>query len=320
MSTKRRGGEVAERFDAVLMIAFGGPTKPEEIRPFLANVLQGVPVPPGRLEEVAHHYEEVGGRSPINELTFRQAKALAELLDREGPRLPVYVGMRYWHPLASEAVEQMMRDGVRRAVGLIMAAHDSGAASWGKYVNAVTNALEAAGPVAPRVEYAPACSNHPDFIAATAEQIRLELEEIPSERRDGTPLVFTAHSIPSSMAAVSPYVQQLQDSCRLVAKALGHARWSLAYQSRSGDPRQPWLEPDVSDVLRELSAKGCRSVVLAPIGFVCDHVEVLFDLDLEARALADSLGIELRRASTVNDHPLYIRALADMVRQRVLQG
>jgi len=310
---------VAQSFDAVLMIAFGGPTKPEEIRPFLANVLRGVPVPPGRLEEVAHHYEEVGGRSPINELTFRQAKALAELLDQEGPRLPVYVGMRYWHPLVSEAVERMMRDGVRRAVGLIMAAHDSGAASWGKYVNAVTKALEAAGPVAPRVEYAPACSNHPDFIAAVAEQVRLQLEEIPSERRDGTHLVFTAHSIPSSMAAVSPYVQQLQDSCRLVAKALGHARWSLAYQSRSGDPRQPWLEPDVSDVLRELSAEGCRSVVLAPIGFVCDHVEVLFDLDLEARALAASLGIELRRASTVNDHPLYIRALADMVRQRVLQ-
>jgi len=311
---------MTEPFDAVLMIAFGGPTKPEEIRPFLANVLRGVPVPPGRLEEVAHHYEEVGGRSPINELTFRQAKALEALLDRDGPRLPVYVGMRYWHPLASEAVEQMMRDGVRRAVGLIMAAHDSGAASWGKYVNAVTKALEAAGPVAPRVEYAPACSNHPDFIAAVAEQVRPQLEEIPSERRDGTHLVFTAHSIPSSMAAVSPYVQQLQDSCRLVAKALGHARWSLAYQSRSGDPRQPWLEPDVSDVLRELSAEGCRSVVLAPIGFVCDHVEVLFDLDLEAKALADSLGIELRRASTVNDHPLYIRALADMVRQHVLQG
>jgi ferrochelatase len=311
---------VAQPFDGVLMIAFGGPTKPEEIRPFLANVLRGVPVPPGRLEEVAHHYEEVGGRSPINELTFRQAKALAELLDQEGPRLPVYVGMRYWHPLVSEAVEQMMRDGVRRVVGLIMAAHDSGAASWGKYVNAVTKALEAAGPVAPRVEYAPACYIHPDFIAATAEQVRQRLEEIPSERRDGTRLVFTAHSIPTSMAAVSPYVQQLQESCRLVAKVLGRARWSLAYQSRSGDPRQPWLEPDVSDVLRELSAEGCRSVVLAPIGFVCDHVEVLFDLDLEAKALADSLGIELRRASTVNDHPLYIRALADMVRQRVLQG
>jgi len=320
MSTKPQGSEVAEPFDAVLMIAFGGPTKPEEIRPFLANVLRGVPVPPGRLEEVARHYEEVGGKSPINELTFRQAKALAELLDREGPKLPVYVGMRYWHPLASEAVEQMMRDGVRHAVGLVMAAHDSGAASWGKYVDAVTKALEAAGPGAPRVEYAPACPDHPDFVAAVAAQVRLQLEEIPSERRDGTRVVFTAHSIPTAIAAETPYIQQVQESCRLVAKASGQPRWSLAYQSRSGDPRRPWLEPDVSDVLRELSAEGCRSVVVAPIGFVCDHVEVLFDLDLEARAVADSLGIELRRASTVNDHPLYIRALADLVRQRVLQG
>lgn len=320
MSTKRRAGEVAQPFDAVLMIAFGGPTKPEEIRPFLANVLRGVPVPPGRLEEVAHHYEEVGGRSPINELTFRQAEALEALLDRDGPRLPVYVGMRYWHPLASEAVERMRRDGVRRAVGLIMAAHDSGAASWTKYVKAVTDALEAAGPGAPRVEYAPACYNHPDFIAAMADRIRLQLSAIPSGRRDDTPLVFTAHSIPSSLAATSPYVQQLEESCRLVAEVLGHPRWSLAYQSRSGDPRQPWLEPDVIDLLRGLSAEGCRSVVLAPIGFVCDHVEVLFDLDLEAKAVAEGLGIELRRTSTVNDHPLYIRALADLVRRRVLQG
>ncbi len=311
---------MAEPFDSVLMIAFGGPTKPEEIRPFLANVLRGVPVPPGRIEEVAHHYEALGGRSPINELTFRQAKELADLLDREGPKLPVYVGMRYWHPLAGETVGQMMRDGVRRAVGLIMAAHDSGAASWGKYVKAVADALETAGREAPRVEYAQPCYNHPDFIGAVADRIRLRLQEIPLERRRSTPLVFTAHSIPSSMAAASPYVQQLQESCRLVAEALGHPRWSLAYQSRSGDPRQPWLEPDVSSVLGELSAEGCRAVVLAPIGFVCDHVEVLFDLDVEAKAEADRLGIELRRASTVNDHPLYMRALADLVRQRVRLG
>ena len=311
---------MAEPFDAVLMVAFGGPTKPEEIRPFLANVLRGVPVPPGRLEEVAHHYEALGGKSPITELTFRQAERLAELLDREGPRLPVYVGMRYWHPLVGEAVEKMMQDGMRRAVGVIMAAHDSGAASWGKYIKAVTDALLAAGPEAPEVEYIQPCHDHPDFIAAMAEQIRPCLDEIPPERRRSTPLLFTAHSIPTSMATASPYVQQLQESCRLVAEALGHPRWALAYQSRSGDPLTPWLEPDVSAVLRELSAERCPSVVLAPIGFVCDHVEVLFDLDVEAKTEADRLGLELRRASTVNDHPLYIRALADLVRQRVLQG
>ena len=307
-------------FDAVLMIAFGGPTKPEEIRPFLSNVLRGVPVPPGRLEEVARHYEQLGGRSPITDLTFQQAKSLAALLERQGLKLPVYVGMRYWHPMTSETVERMVRDHVNRAVGLIMAAHDSGAASWEKSVGAVTDALSVAGPRAPHVDFAQPCYNHPDFIAAVAEQIRLQLQEIPPALRCNTPLLFTAHSIPSSMAASSPYVQQLHESCRLVAEALGHPDWSLAYQSRSGDPRQPWLTPDVSDVLRTLKAEGRRSVVLAPIGFVCDHVEVLFDLDVEAKAEADALGLELKRANAVNDHPLYIRALADLVRQRVNQG
>ncbi|MCI0409695.1 MAG: ferrochelatase [Acidobacteria bacterium] len=311
---------MAEPFDAVLMVAFGGPTKPEEIRPFLANVLRGVPVPPGRLEEVAHHYEVIGGKSPINDLTFRQAKSLARLLDLEGPRLPVYVGMRHWHPLASEAVTQMMQNGARRAVGLVMAAHDSGPASWGKYVKAVSDALESAGPGAPRVEYVPACYNHPDFIGAMAEQVGLQLDAIPPERRGDTALIFTAHSIPTKMAEAAPYVQQLLESCQLVAKGLGHTGWSLAYQSRSGDPRERWLEPDVSDVLHKLSSEGCRSVVLAPIGFVCDHAEVLFDLDVEVKAEAGSLGIELRRASTVNDHPLFIRALADLVRELVQRG
>lgn len=302
------------------MVAFGGPTKPEEIRPFLANVLRGIPVPPGRLEEVAHHYEKLGGRSPINELTFRQAGSLAALLLRDGPRLPVYVGMRYWPPLVSETVEQMVRDGIRRAVGLVMAAHDSGAASWGKSVRAVTNALETAGPGAPQVDFVQPCYNHPDFIAAAADQVRRELHAIPADRRLSTPLIFTAHSIPSRLAASSPYVQQLHESCRLVAAALDHPHWRLAYQSRSGDPKEPWLEPDIRELLRKLTGEGCRSVVVCPIGFVCDHVEVLYDLDVEAKAEADALQVELRRARTVNDHPLYIRALADLVRQRVQQG
>ncbi|WP_337288476.1 ferrochelatase [Candidatus Methylomirabilis sp.] len=306
-------------FDAVLMIAFGGPTQPEEIRPFLSNVLRGVPVPPGRLEEVARHYEQLGGRSPITELTFRQAKSLAALLEKEGPGLPVYVGMRYWHPMIGETVERMVRDKVNRAVGLIMAAHDSGTASWGKSVRAVTDALSAAGPMAPQVDFAQPCYNHPDFIAAVAEQVRLQLQAIPPALRCNASLLFTAHSIPISVAALSSYVQQLEESCRLVAAAVGYPDWLLAYQSRSGDPRQPWLTPDVRDVLRQLKAEGRRSVVLVPIGFVCDHVEVLFDLDVEAKAEADALGLDLKRASTVNDHPLYIRALADLVRQRVNQ-
>ncbi len=191
-------------FDAVLMVAFGGPTQPEEIRPFLANVLQGVPVPPERLEEAARHYETLGGRSPITELTFRQAKSLAALLEREGPALPVYVGMRYWHPFVAEAVAQMVRDGVRRAVGLIMAAHDSGAASWDKAVAAVSNALAVFGPEAPHADFAEPCYDHPDFIAAMAERVHAQLQAIPHAHRHRTPLIFTAHSIPAAIAASIP--------------------------------------------------------------------------------------------------------------------
>ncbi|CBE70107.1 MAG: ferrochelatase [Candidatus Methylomirabilis oxygeniifera] len=320
MSTKRQQGDVVPPCDAVLMIAFGGPTKSEEIRPFLANVLQGVPVRPERLEEAARHYEALGGRSPITELTFGQAKSLAALLEREGSRLPVYVGMRYWHPFVTETVEQMVRDGRRRAVALIMAAHDSGAAGWNRSVAAVTTALDIAGPSAPKVDFAQPCYDHPDFITAMAERVYTQLQAIPHTHRHGTPLVFTAHSIPASIAASSPYVQQLETSCRLVAEVLGHPCWFLAYQSRSGDPREPWLEPDVANVLRTLHTEGHRSVVVAPIGFVCDHVEVRYDLDVEAKALADTLGIDFKRAGTVNDHPLYIRTLADLVRRRMAQG
>ncbi|VUZ85733.1 ferrochelatase [Candidatus Methylomirabilis lanthanidiphila] len=302
------------------MVAFGGPAKSEEIRPFLANVLHGVPIPPERLEEVARHYEALGGRSPITELTFQQAKSLAVLLEREGPALPVYVGMRYWHPFVAEVVAQMGRDGVRRAVGLIMAPHDSGAASWGKSVAAVTTALGIAGPEALHVDFAQPCYDHPDFIAAMAERVHAQLQAIPHAHRHGTPLIFTAHSIPTAIAASSPYVQQLEASCRLVAETLGHPGWSLAYQSRSGNPREAWLEPDIRDVLRTLHAQEHRLVVVAPIGFVCDNVEIRYDLGVEAKALADTLGIEFRQAGTVNDHPLYIRALADLVRRRAAQG
>jgi ferrochelatase len=302
------------------MVAFGGPTQPEEIRPFLANVLQGVPVPPERVEAAARHYDALGGRSPITELTSQQAKSLATLLECEGPKLPVYIGMKYWHPFVAETVEQMARDGIRRAVGLIMAAHDSGAASWDKSVMAVTTALATVSPATLHVDFAQPCYDHPDFIAAMAERVHVQLQAIPHAHRHGTPLIFTAHSIPASIAASSPYVQQLETSCRLVAEALGHPGWSLAYQSRSGNPREAWLEPDIRDVLRALDAEGHRSVVVAPIGFVCDNVEVRYDLDVEAKALANTLGIEFRRAGTVNDHPLYIRALADLVRQRVNQG
>lgn len=302
-------------FDSVLLIAFGGPTAPDEIRPFLENVTRGRRIPPERLEAVAHHYELIGGRSPLNEITLRQASALQESLREGGTPLPVYVGMRNWTPYLYETLERMKADGRRRAVGVILSAQQN-EAGWDRYVANVAEARErVAG--APVVDIAGEWHAHPQFIEAMADTVATALSGIPTARRNEVPLVFTAHSVPTAMAASSPYVEQLTEGCRLVAERVGHARWSLAYQSRSGSPRDPWLEPDICDVVRDLARAGEREVVVAPIGFICDHAEVLYDLDIEARQVADGEGMTLVRASTVNDHPAFIRMLADVVRKHI---
>ena len=310
---------MAREFDAGLMIAFGGPTRMEDVRPFLANVLRGRPVPPERIEEVVHHYELIGGRSPLNEITYRQATALEDVLRADGRRLPVYVGMRNWAPLLVDALRRMGNEGVRRAVGVILAAHQSDA-SWDKYQRSVIEARQQLGHGAPEVDYVAPWFDHPLFIEAVADQVQRAIESIPVERRGSVPWIFTAHSIPVAMAEASPYVEQLRASCRLVAERLGHARWQLAFQSRSGSPQEPWLEPDVGDVIRRLAAEREKAVLVVPIGFVADHVEVLYDLDIETRQIADERGMEFLRAKTVNDHPAFIRMLADVVRKRVSDG
>ena len=300
---------------AVLLIGFGGPTRSDEIRPFLDNVLRGRPVPRERVEEVARHYELIGGRSPFNELTFRQAEGLRRLLEKEGPRIPVYVGMRNWHPLLADVLERMAADGVRRAVGIILAPHQ-GEASWGRYQASVREARlaveERLGRPAPAVDYCEPWFAHPDFVGAVAGRIRGQRERIPSRDRPGTRLLFTAHSVPSRFA--SPYAEQLQESCRAVAAALKISEWDLVYQSRSGGPRDPWLEPDVCDAIESLGRQKCPGVLLAPIGFVCDHVEVLYDLDVEARQVAEKWKMDFFRAATVNDAPRFIRMLAEVAR------
>jgi ferrochelatase len=299
--------------DAVLLVAFGGPTAPEEIRPFLENVTRGRRIPPERLEEVAHHYERMpGGRSPLNALTFAQARALTDVLAAAGPRLPVVVGMRNWHPYLDETLADMARLGRRRALALILSAFRA-EASWERYVEDVA-AARARVPGAPEIVVAPAWSSHPRFIAAVADRARTALAQVPGERRAATPLVFTAHSIPTAMAAGAPYVEEFTAASARVAAAVGHERWSLAYQSRSGSPREAWLEPDINQALRDLGAGGTRDVVVVPIGFVCDHVEVLYDLDVEARATAEAAGVVLHRAAAVNDHPAFVAMLADLVR------
>jgi len=297
--------------EAVLLIAFGGPTAPGEIRPFLEIVTRGRRIPPERIEEVAHHYEQMpGGRSPLNELTFAQARALERSL-APGRALPVFVGMRNWHPFLRETLAEMAASGIRRALGIILSPFRT-EASWERYQQDVV-AARAEVPGAPEIAYAGAWGQHPAFIDAVAGRARAALAEIPAPERARAPLVFTAHSVPVPMAATSPYVSDFTAGARAVAGRLGHGRWSLAYQSRSGSPRDPWLEPDIGDELRRLGSEGARHLVVVPIGFVCDHVEVLYDLDVEARAIATSLGLVLHRAGAVNDHPAFIAMLADLV-------
>ncbi len=299
--------------DSVLLIAFGGPEKPEEIRPFLRIVAAGRRIPPERLEEVAHHYELIGGRSPLNELTRRQAEGLRRVLKREGIFAPVYVGMRNWHPFFHETLAEMAARGHRRALGIILSAFQT-EASWGRYMGDVAAAREKVGPDAPEVGYAPAWFDHPRFIETMADRATDALSRVSPDRRSLTPLVFTAHSVPSAMAEGSPYVAQFEVASRMVAARLEHPRWSVAYQSRSGSPSDAWLEPDVADALPRLAAEGATDAVVVPIGFVCDHVEVLYDLDVEARAVARQLGLRFHRATTANDHPAFVEMLADLAR------
>ena len=303
-------------YDAVLLIAFGGPNSPEEIRPFIGRVLQGIPVPPGRIEEVARHYEAIGGRSPLNGIIFRQAQALEKILKQRGLPLPVYVGMRHSSPLFRETLEQMTCDGARRAVGLILSPHQT-EASWERYQKNVALACAELGGRAPEVDYCTGWHAHPLFIEALAEKIRAAIRQTAPQKQPTTPLVFTAHSVPTRMAEQSPYVEQIEQTSRLVAERLGHRRWAIAYQSRSGGPSEPWLEPDISDVLRRLASEGSAEVVVAPIGFVCEHVEVLYDLDIEARKTAEGLGMRFIRADSLNDHPTFIRMMAEVIEAKL---
>ena len=304
------------RYDAVLLIAFGGPTSREEIRPFLTRVTKGIPIPAERLEEVAHHYEAVGGKSPLNEITLRQATALQRSLAQTGDRLPVYVGFRNAAPLFAETLAQMRQARVRKALGFILSSHQT-EASWERYQTNVADARGELGSGAPEIDYCGGWHDHPLFIQTWVELLESAFVGIAAERRDATPLIFTAHSLPIVMAARSPYVEQLNAAARRIAEKFGHPNWKLAYQSRSGKPADPWLEPDVNQVIRDLAGSGAQHVVVAPIGFVCDHVEVLYDLDIEAKRTAEAVGISLVRASCPNDHPTFIRMMSDVIRKNI---
>jgi len=281
--------------------------------PFLEHVLAGVPVPRERLEEVASHYHHFGGRSPINAHTEAQARALEKRLAEDGLDVPVRVGNRHHAPFAIDALRRLAALGARRLAGVVLASHRSGAASYDKYVRAVEGARAEMGDKAPEVVYIESFHAHPGFIDAVLHRMEDALADLDPDRRRDATILFTAHSIPTPLAQASPYVAQIQESCRLVAGRLGHEKWRLVYQSRSGRPADPWLEPDVCDALREEAARGTRDVLAVPIGFLSDHMEVLYDLDTEAAAVAKELGLHFFRAKTVLDHPRFIRALADAV-------
>jgi ferrochelatase len=302
---------MSQSYDAILLIAFGGPTRREEIRPFLERVTQGLPIPLQRLEEVARHYEAVGGKSPLNEITFAQAKKLEAVLAAQDIRFPVYVGLRNASPFFSETLAQMARDGITRALGFILSSHRS-EASWERYQENIADARAGLGGNAPGIDYCSGWHDHPLFIQTWVERVEAVYSRLRGAAKDA-PLIFTAHSLPAGMAARSPYVAQVETSARMIAEKLHHSRWQTCYQSRSGSPREAWLEPEIGAVIRQLAAEKFREIVVAPIGFVCDHVEVLYDLDIEARKIAEDLGLRYHRASCPNDHPTFIRMIASVI-------
>lgn len=306
---------VRRPFDAVLVISFGGPQGLADIRPFLANVLRGRRIPPERVEEVARHYEHFGGVSPLTEITMRQAEGLRARLKAAELDLPVFVGMRNWHPLLPDTVKEMSAAGVRRAIGFIGAAQRSysSCTQYKENVAAARAAAVAAGLRDVEIVYVNDWHDHDLFIETNAAHVRSALERLPAAARDRARIIFTAHSIPVSMAVAERYQAQLQQSSRLVADRLGRADWTLVYQSRSGRPQDPWLGPDISDYLRAERERGLDACVLCPIGFVCDHIEVLYDLDEEAAHVCRELGIAMTRAAAVNDDPRFLDMMADVV-------
>jgi ferrochelatase len=324
----------ASPYDAVLVVSFGGPEAPDEVIPFLENVLRGRNVPRQRLLEVAEHYQHFGGVSPLNAQNRDLVAALQTELNASGPALPVYWGNRNWRPLLPDTLRQMRDDGIRRALAFFTSAFSS-YSGCRQYRENIAAAQAEVGPGAPVVDKLRAYFNHPGFIEPMIERTCAALEQIPStDRRANARLAFTAHSIPLAMATGCRYEMQLRDACDLVANGLQNLRsrdaghpdaptpipWQLVYQSRSGPPTQPWLEPDINDHLRELSSQAVKDVIVVPIGFISDHMEVLYDLDTEAQQTARSFGINLVRAGTVGTHPRFVKMIRELIVERITDG
>jgi ferrochelatase len=312
-----KAGE-ASPFDAILVVGFGGPERREDVVPFLENVTRGRNVPQARLLEVARHYDHFGGVSPINSQVRALVVALVPELERRGITLPIFWGNRNWHPMLRATLSEMTRQGIKKALAVVLSAYSS-YSSCRQYLEDIARARSAAGPGAPQVDKMRVFYNHPDFIAANANHVREMMKRLPAGRLEAMQVAFTAHSIPLAMARSCDYERQLQETCRLVADEarITPDRWVLVYQSRSGRPDDPWLAPDILDHLRELKRRGSESVLIHPIGFLSDHLEVLYDLDHEARMLCDSLGLNMVRSQTVGTHPRFVRMLGELLGERI---
>jgi ferrochelatase len=304
------------RYDALLVVSFGGPEGMDDVLPFLANVVRGRNVPPERLREAASHYEHFGGRSPLPAQARALVAAVREELLAHGPALRVYLGNRNWHPFLADTLKQMRQDGVARALAFFTSAYGS-YSGCRQYLEDIARARDELGAGAPEVDKLRAFYNHPGFVEPLVERVAAAFRELPEERRDAARLVFSAHSLPRALAASCAYEAELAETAALVAFPLGRRSYSLVYQSRSGPPGQPWLEPDIVEHLRALAAEGARDVVVAPIGFLSDHMEVVYDLDLDAKARALELGLNLVRAGTVGTHPRFVRMIRELVEERL---
>ncbi|GII21754.1 ferrochelatase [Planosporangium mesophilum] len=308
-------------YDAFLLVSFGGPEGPDDVMPFLENVTRGRGVPPERLTEVAEHYRHFGGVSPINAQNRELLAALAEELPRAGFNLPVYWGNRNWDPYLTKTVAQMRDDGIRRAIAFVTSGYGSYSAC-GQYLEDIARARAEVGEGAPVIDKLRHFHDHPGFVEPHADAVIAALGTLPDRDPARTRLVFTAHSIPNAMDASSGpsgarYSDQVRETAGLVAGvAAPGLPWDLVWQSRSGPPQVPWLEPDVNDHLEALAADGVRNVVVSPVGFVSDHLEVLWDLDNEAADTARRLGLNFARAATPGTDPRFVSMVGELIRER----
>lgn len=305
-------------YQAFIVVSFGGPDGPDDVIPFLENVLRGKNVPRARMMEVAEHYQHFGGKSPINEQNLALIGALRDAFEAEGIDLPIYYGNRNWDPLLAPTLQEMADDGVSKALAFFTAGF-SCYSGCRQYRENIADAQEEVGEKAPKIDLLRKFYNHPGFIEAQTDLLKKGLAGLSEEGRASNKTLFVAHSIPQVMADHCRYEEQLMEASRLVAEACGVEDWELVYQSRSGPPSQPWLEPDICDRIEELPEAGYKAVTVVPIGFISDHMEVLFDLDTEAVEKAEEVGLEMARVKTVGIHPTFIAMIVELVKERLGQ-